>query len=29
VVTRAQCETALSLFGAAIDEVITSDGTQL
>jgi 4-aminobutyrate aminotransferase len=29
VVTRAQCETALSLFGAAIDEVVTSDGTQL
>jgi 4-aminobutyrate aminotransferase len=29
VVTRAQCETALSLFGEAIDEVVTSDGTRL
>jgi 4-aminobutyrate aminotransferase len=29
VVTRAQCETALSLFGAAIDEVVTTDGTRL
>jgi 4-aminobutyrate aminotransferase len=29
VVTRAQCETALSLFGAAIDEVVTSDETRL